>query len=174
MAAMSVSSPPVSSSESDFAIEWYGEKKLSEMDLLEGYFSRHPRLAKQVSDMKANKGKRQTDGNLVRDYKFTLEVYDRLLKHEWKACLLIYPVLTSSSIPVTQTDSGLLLNKTIQKYLGRSAAWFTRARKIIELLKKIGDTDPLVNERLSSKATNDKGEDILTFLMLRAQASEAH
>jgi hypothetical protein len=97
IAAAMASSPPISSSnisssssKSDFVIEWYGENKPSETDLLEGYFSGNPRLAKQVSDVKANKGKRQTDANLVRDYKFTLEVYDHLLKHEWKACLLIY------------------------------------------------------------------------------------
>lgn len=82
-------------------------------------------------------------------------------------------VFKSSSIPVTQTDSGHILSKSIQKYLGRSAGWFSKARKIVELLEKIGATDPLVIDRLSSKATSEKGEDILTFLISRAQASEA-
>ena len=95
MAAVTVSPPPISPSESDFVIAWYDEKKPSEIDLLEEYFSRNPGLAHQVSNMKANKGKRQTDGNLVRDYKFTLEVYDHLLKHEWKVCLLNISVFKS-------------------------------------------------------------------------------
>jgi len=85
-AAAVVSSPPTSSSETDFVIEWYEENKPSEIDLLEEYFSQNPRLAKQVLDMKAHKGKQQTDAQLVRDYKFNLEVYDHLLKREWKAC----------------------------------------------------------------------------------------
>jgi len=79
----------------------------------------------------------------------------------------------SYSIPVTQTDSGHILSEKIQKYLGRSAAWFSKARKIVELLKDIGATDPLVKQRLESKATNQKGEDILTFLLSRAQAKAA-
>jgi hypothetical protein len=56
-AAAVVSSPPTSSSETDFVIEWYGENKPSEIDLLEEYFSQNPRLAKQVLDMKATREK---------------------------------------------------------------------------------------------------------------------
>jgi hypothetical protein len=75
------------------------------------------------------------------------------------------------SISVTQTDSGHILSEKIQKYLGRSAAWFSKARKIVELLEEIGATDPLVKQRLESKATDQKGEDILTFLLSRAHGS---
>ena len=37
------------------------------------------------------------------------------------------------------------VSETSQKYLGHSAGWFSRARKITELLKNISVTDLLLN-----------------------------
>lgn len=72
-------------------------------------------------------------------------------EHEGKACLLNIFVFKSYSIPVTKTGSGHhILSETIQKYLGHSAGWFRRARKIVELLERIGATDTQITSFVKS------------------------
>lgn len=61
------------------------------------------------------------------------------------------------------------------EYLGISAPWLARARKVVKLLDLLGpgspNPDPLVVERLSSTAVTGKGDDILKFLKNRAEAA---
>ena len=63
------------------------------------------------------------------------------------------------------------------KYIGLSAPWFARARKVTRLLEKIGpgspNPDPLVLQRLLSGASIGKDRDILAFLKTRANAAAA-
>lgn len=76
-----------------------------------------------------------------------------------------------------QNESGHILSESIMKYIGLSAPWFTKARKVTGLLEKIGpgspNPDPLVLQRLLSGATIGKGKDILAFLNIQANAAAA-
>ncbi len=62
-------------------------------------------------------------------------------------------------------------------YLGISGPWLAKARNVVALLDRFGpgspNPDPLVVERLSSKAVTKKGDDILVFLRNREAAIEA-
>lgn len=59
-------------------------------------------------------------------------------------------------------------SNSILKHLGLSAPWLTKARRVMELLAKIGpdsaNPNPLVLKRLSSGKTSGKGQDLLDFL----------
>jgi hypothetical protein len=73
-----------------------------------------------------------------------------------------------------QNDTGRIVSKKIVAHLGISHPWLVKARKVVELVDLYGPNSPnpdrLVVERLSSKATTNKGGDILNFLNDRALA----
>jgi hypothetical protein len=67
-----------------YSIGWYDDENgASDEDLLEKFFLQNPRLATQVLRMKTHKGKRQTDAELIRYYKFGLEIYELLMVTKW-------------------------------------------------------------------------------------------
>ena len=68
-------------------ITWYGVDEESDEDLLDAFFCQNPGLAEQVTRMKTHRHKRQTDASLVRDYKFSLEVYKLLMERQWEVGL---------------------------------------------------------------------------------------
>jgi len=68
-------------------ITWYGVDEESDEDLLDAFFCQNPGLAEQVTRMKTHRRKRQTDASLVRDYKFSLEVYKLLMERQWEVGL---------------------------------------------------------------------------------------
>jgi len=73
-----------------------------------------------------------------------------------------------------QNEFGQISSDSIIKYLGFSAGWMSKARKVVNIIERIGpgspNPDPLVLERLSSKVTIHKGKDILLFLIERMEA----
>lgn len=87
--AATPSPTPYSSSlcHAEHLISWYVIDEKSDEDLLEAYFCQNPGLAHQLSYMKTNRRKRQTDVGLVRDYKFVLEVYKLLMERRWEVRL---------------------------------------------------------------------------------------
>jgi hypothetical protein len=76
-----------------------------------------------------------------------------------------------------QNDTGRITSKKILAHLDISAPWLVKARKVVKLVDLYGpnspNPDPLVVERLSSKAITNKGDDILKFLNDRAAAIKA-
>jgi hypothetical protein len=76
-----------------------------------------------------------------------------------------------------QNDTGRIVSKKIQAYLSISGPWLSKARKVIKLVDLYGPEsqrpDPLVVARLSSKASTNKGDDILKFLCDREAAIKA-
>lgn len=87
---MSVSVPSSPTSSSSIAlkrqvIEWYEEEaRPSDEELLQIYFRQNEKLANLVAHMKSHKGKRQTDAELIRDYKFALGVFKLLMERKWE------------------------------------------------------------------------------------------
>ena len=82
---VSTSSPPTG-----YAIDWYDDGNgTSDEELLEEFFRQNPRLAAQVSRMKTYKGRRQTDAELILNYKFALEIYKLLMEKKWEVRLVV-------------------------------------------------------------------------------------
>lgn len=68
-------------------LESYPDTRKTDKDLLDEFFQRDPKLSAQLANSKSNRRKRQSDGNLVRDYRFNVALYQFLLKHQWEVCL---------------------------------------------------------------------------------------
>lgn len=72
-----------------YAIDWYdNETGPSDEVMLEEFFLKNPRLDAQVSRMKTHKRKRQSDAELILDYKFALEIYNLLKERKWGVRLI--------------------------------------------------------------------------------------
>lgn len=68
-------------------IDWYNDKtRASDEDLLEEYFRENPGLAQQVFTLKTHKHLRQTDADIICDYKFALAIHDILKERKWAVC----------------------------------------------------------------------------------------
>ena len=158
-------------------IDWYDdETRASDEELLEEYFCGNPKFAAQISHLKSHKGKQRTDAELVRDYKFALEVFKFLMERKWEVCsmwilhCLCRVVLTCS---ISWQNGCHILSAFITKYLGLIPPWLSRAQRVIEILQMIGpgspDPDPLILKHISSGRTTGKVQDLLTFLQARAK-----
>lgn len=64
--------------------ESYPDNTKPDDTLLDEFFEGNPRLAGQLATSKAHRRKRQSDANLVRDYKFNIALYKKLLDRRWE------------------------------------------------------------------------------------------
>ena len=75
-------------------IDWYDNKtRASDEDLLEEYFRENPGLARQVFTLKTHKNLRQTDADIICDYKFALAIHDILKERKWAVCSKVDQVI---------------------------------------------------------------------------------